>query len=245
MGIFYADPAFLESLEGLDSAKYIEIMKILEQVESKIDLEMQAYEFSQLKEVAEYEVLENPIGRVHLDVGTRMSGPYNPPANFVSQTSTALEVANEAYDAAVLDKWGNVVYKYSNSRGAMSTSVGATTAKTVPLLSLDVGVVGAAVAPVLGIGLGYGLYKSNPAFWTKLSQKLLPFCYPGSTNIPGWLDIIETGLGLETHAVIDKRIVDTIKEFFDEEGIKPDVRKSSIPYVGSVEYSNYFTYKMY
>ena len=106
------------------------------------------------------------------------------------------------------------------SAGALGT--GSSTAKSVPLLSMDVGIVGAAVAPILGVALGANLYQNNPEFWTKLSQKLLPFCYPGTTEIPGWLDIVESAVHpgtYEKHLVIDKSILDTIEEWFIEEGI--------------------------
>ena len=38
----------------------------------------------------------------------------------------------------------------------------------------------AAVAPLLGVGLGVGLYDLNPEFWEKVSRTLLPFCYDDS-----------------------------------------------------------------
>lgn len=44
----------------------------------------------------------------------------------------------------------------------------------------------AAVAPLLGVGLGIGLYDLNPELWGKISRALLPFCYDdnGTPKMP-------------------------------------------------------------
>ena len=48
----------------------------------------------------------------------------------------------------------------------------------------------AAVAPLLGVGLGVGLYDLNPEFWEKVSRTLLPFCYDdnGTPKMPVSVD---------------------------------------------------------
>lgn len=92
---------------------------------------------------------------------------------------------------------------------------GETTTGAAALLGLDVGIVAAAAAPILGVSLGAQMYKSNPELWTKISQKLLPFCYPGTTKIPTWAEIAETGWKTS----VAKRVIDALKELFDEEGI--------------------------
>ena len=83
------------------------------------------------------------------------------------------------------------------------------------VLGVDLGIVGAAAAPLLGVALGYELYQSNPSLWTKLSQKLLPFCYPGTTKIPTWADIVDDAW----RTSVPKAVIDKIKELFDEEEI--------------------------
>ena len=47
-----------------------------------------------------------------------------------------------------------------------------------------------AVAPLLGVGLGVGLYDLNPEFWEKVSRTLLPFCYDdnGTPKMPVSVD---------------------------------------------------------
>ena len=48
----------------------------------------------------------------------------------------------------------------------------------------------AAVAPLLGIGLGAAMYDLNPEFWEKVSRTLLPFCYDdnGTPKMPVSVD---------------------------------------------------------
>lgn len=204
------------SLEGLNEAQALEVLNALQHIyDTQAELEVVANQG--IQQFADYEVWTTEQGHTFINTGTRLAGEYTGPT--VSSTETALEIAQDAYDAAVLDAQGNVLYRYNSAQGAMGGVGGAAGAQATSLLSLDVGMVGAAVAPLLGVSLGVGLYESNPEFWTKLSQKLLPFCYEGTTQIPGWLDIVESALHpgeYETHAVIDKRIVDAVKELIDE-----------------------------
>lgn len=85
------------------------------------------------------------------------------------------------------------------------------------ILGVDVGIIGAAVAPLLGVSLGVNLYESNPELWTKISQKLLPFCYPDTTLIPTWGEIV----GTAWQTSVAKKVVDALKDLFEEEGIDP------------------------
>lgn len=175
----------------------------------------------QLEEFAAREEVKQLLGRVATEqgqvyLGTGQTVLGGGPASVGSLTDTALELAQDA------PLEGTAKELLSMGQGAMETGSGTGVYQSAGLLSLDVGVVGAAVAPLLGVSLGVGLYEENPEFWTKLSQRLLPFCYPDTTEIPGWLDIVESALHpgeYENHVVIDKRIVDSIKELFDEEGI--------------------------
>lgn len=207
------------SLEGLNEAQTLEVLNALQHIyNTQGDLDAAINQGMQ--QFADYDVWSTPQGHTFINTGTRLAGEYTGPT--VSSTETALELAQDAYDASVLDAQGNVIYKYNTAQGAMGASGGAAGGQAASLLSLDVGMVGAAVAPLLGVSLGAGLYASNPEFWTKLSQKLLPFCYDDTTKIPGWLDVVESLVNpgeYETHVVIDERIVQAIKDFFDEEGI--------------------------
>lgn len=148
------------------------------------------------------------VGATYISTEYLISG--GSPAAISSTTQTALELAQSTELSA------SEVSLTPLGQGALST--GPSTAQTCSLLGLDIGVVGAAIAPLLGVAVGVGLYESNPEFWTLLSQKLLPFCYPGTTKIPGWLDIIDslTPGEKESRVVIDRRILDALQSFFDE-----------------------------
>lgn len=97
--------------------------------------------------------------------------------------------------------------------GAVQTASGG--AKLTGVLGVELGTVAAAVAPLMGVALGVDLYRQNPDFWTKLSQKLLPFCWPDTTKIPSWAELFEN----TWVTTIPKKVYDAIKELFDEEGI--------------------------
>lgn len=93
------------------------------------------------------------------------------------------------------------------------------------LLSMEMGAVAAAAAPALGIALGAGLYSANPRLWTKISEFLLPYCYPGTTQIPTIMDLIaETN----TYKLLVKLgLVEGLKDLFIEEGILSSVTTGS------------------
>ena len=91
----------------------------------------------------------------------------------------------------------------------------ATGFKVTGLLGMPLGIAAAAIAPLYGVSLGETLYESNPELWTKLSQKLLPFCYPGTTEIPTWAEIAAS----TWTARVAKSVVDAIKNFFIDENI--------------------------
>lgn len=87
------------------------------------------------------------------------------------------------------------------------------------LLTMSLPAWTAAVAPLLGVGLGYGLYETNPEFWEKVSRKLLPFAYEDSSAMPAYVD--EDG-----QVYIDKDAADALKELFEEEGVGGDTESS-------------------
>ena len=72
----------------------------------------------------------------------------------------------------------------------------------------------AAVAPLLGVGLGVGLYDLNPEFWEKVSRTLLPFCYDdnGTPKMPVSVD--ENG---NVHT--PETAIEALRQLFIEEGV--------------------------
>lgn len=160
---------------------------------------------------------------------------------------TTAEAAAAVADATVT---GSTILDFAEAAQLLSTGKKVTTAGTgllhgstgfnlSAILGVDVGIIGAAVAPILGVSLGVSLYESNPELWTKLSQRLLPFCYPGTTKIPTWAEVGETAW----RTSVLKKVVDAVKSLFEEEGIPIGETKNtgsatSQYYDGPVYYGN-------
>lgn len=131
-----------------------------------------------------------------------------------SLTGTALELAKASQLAA---------------SGAKVSSAGATllagqSGLTLGgLLTLDVGMTSAIAAPLAGANIGYNLYESNPALWTKISQTLLPFCY-AENKVQAYLDyMVDVATGQKHPVVlIATAIIDALKELFDKEVVPHD-----------------------
>lgn len=90
------------------------------------------------------------------------------------------------------------------------------------ILSLSLPTVAAAIAPVLGVGLGVGLYEANPELWTKISQTLLPFCWKDTDVIPAVVD-------KDGQAYLDSRIFDSMQELFTAEDIGKGLNHATNP----------------
>lgn len=80
------------------------------------------------------------------------------------------------------------------------------------ILSLSLPTVAAAIAPVLGVGVGAALYASNPDLWEKISRKLLPFCWDNTEVVPAVVD--EDG-----QVYLPKEMFDAFQEILQEEGV--------------------------
>lgn len=80
------------------------------------------------------------------------------------------------------------------------------------ILSLSLPTVAAAIAPVLGVGIGVGLYEANPELWTKISQTLLPFCWEDTDVIPAVVD-------KDGQVYLDGNIFDSLKDLFEKEDV--------------------------
>ena len=89
---------------------------------------------------------------------------------------------------------------------------GASAASAGGLLTMSLPTWTAAVAPLLGVAVGAGMYELAPEFWEKVSRTLLPFCYDGTDVMPVVTD--EDG-----NTYVDKEAVEALKELFEAEGI--------------------------
>lgn len=162
--------------------------------------------------------------------GTGIIISGGPASTFVGTVGeTALDVAAQAQLTAT----GTNV-----STAGIGLLQGSSSTGVAAILGMDVGAVGAACAPLWGVALGTAMYETNPELWTKISQKLLPFCWPGTTTIPTWAEIIDTATG-KWQVNVKKEVAEAIKELLDEEGIGPgDTGSATNPSTGfSVDYA--------
>ena len=136
---------------------------------------------------------------------------------------TAIELAARAELAATGTNVTTAGIGLLEGSGGSATACG--------LLGVDLGIVAAAAAPLFGVSLGAAMYESNPELWTEISQKLLPFCYPGTTVIPTWAEIANDAW----QCSVLKDVIDAIKEVIDE--FKPaeyDVEGIEVPGGGTI-----------
>lgn len=91
---------------------------------------------------------------------------------------------------------------------------GAGAASAGGLLTMSLPTWTAAVAPLLGVAVGAGMYELSPEFWEKVSRTLLPFCYDDTQTIPVITDA-------DGNTYVDKEAVEALKNLLTEEGIDP------------------------
>lgn len=127
----------------------------------------------------------------------------------VSATQTALEIAQAGGLAAT---------KTSVDTAAVTVLGTGTGYKLAGIFGMEMGAMAAIAAPLAGASIGAGLYESNPQLWSDLSKKLLPFCYPGTTKIPAWIDIAKDAVtGSIIYKVLTKLgVIEAMKEVFDD-----------------------------
>ena len=119
------------------------------------------------------------------------------------------------------------ITEYANQGGQLSASNSATVSTTTSSANLTVGktaagattvlgvltmnlpTVAAAVAPLFGVALGAGLYELAPEFWTKISQKLLPFCWKDTEVMPAVI-------GEDGQVYLSKQTIDSLSEIMEE-----------------------------
>lgn len=78
--------------------------------------------------------------------------------------------------------------QWSASYALGNTGIAGAATKVYGVLSTTLPTAAAALAPIAGVALGAGLYKLNPDFWTKVSQKLLPFAWDNTDILPSVVD---------------------------------------------------------
>lgn len=118
--------------------------------------------------------------------------------------SSATKVAT-----AVKDKLATTIEIVSTSGTGAAATV---TAGKVGVMATSLPTAFAAIAPLLGVGVGAGLYKLNPDFWEKVSRTLLPFCYDDTDMLPAVVD--ENG-----QTYYSQEVIDALKTLFENENV--------------------------
>lgn len=118
------------------------------------------------------------------------------------------------------------------------TEAGTTTTAGVGLLAMDVGAVGLAIAPALGIVAGVGLYSLAPEFWTNVSNALLD----AGQTIGGKVRLFingetkQIGVSEETLEIFKNAFINAglYNQSYTEPEINPDTKKVNITYDVSI-----------
>lgn len=90
----------------------------------------------------------------------------------------------------------------------------------VGLATVEVPTAVAMCAPLAGVAIGDALYKDNPSLWTKISQKMMPYCY-AENKIQAYVQFMldpRTG-AYNPVMLIPSAIISTLAELFQEEGV--------------------------
>ena len=200
--------------------------------------------FAEVETVAEVQqlFLNSALQGVTSSALAPVGGQTVIPAAAEAVTVTSTGTAAEAFSTYVAS--GGGLSAASSAQGAVNLTQmspvvveklgeAGTTGFAGPLgvLSADVGVVGAAVAPLLGVALGAGLYASNPDLWEKISRKILPFCYPDSGKVPIYID-------KDGNTFIDGQLVEELQDLITEEDIGPSYKHVESP-SADINYSTY------
>lgn len=85
-------------------------------------------------------------------------------------------------------------------------------AATAGLLTLSVPTAVAMAAPLLGVGLGYALYDTNPTLWNNIAEGLVDFTTEATQTVSALID--EAG-----NVLLDSAFVQKLKQIFEENDV--------------------------
>lgn len=85
-------------------------------------------------------------------------------------------------------------------------------AATAGLLTLSVPSAVAMAAPLLGVGLGYALYETNPTLWNNIAEGLVDFTTEATQTVSALID--EAG-----HVLLDSAFVQKLKQIFEDNDV--------------------------
>lgn len=180
---------------------------------------------AQIVEIGEFATLEQAVGAGFTSVGTGaaeyVAGQLTLIEGGAAAEVISMESALAAAQTGAAQGVSLAATQETVNTASMSLLKTSTGYKACAVLSMDVGAIGACVAPLLGVAVGAGMYKENPKLWTDLSMKLLPFAYPGTTKIPTFLDIARDAVtgNFAYKLLVKMGIVDGVKEVFEDHGL--------------------------
>ena len=85
-------------------------------------------------------------------------------------------------------------------------------AATAGLLTLSVPTAVAMAAPLLGVGLGYALYDTNPELWTNIAEGLVDYTTEATQTVSALID--EAG-----NVLLDSAFVQKLKQLFEDNNV--------------------------
>lgn len=85
-------------------------------------------------------------------------------------------------------------------------------AATAGLLTLSVPTAVAMAAPLLGVGLGYALYETNPSLWNNIAEGLVDFTTEATQTVSALID--EAG-----NVLLDSAFVQKLKQLFEDNDV--------------------------
>lgn len=106
-------------------------------------------------------------------------------------------------------------------------------AATAGLLTLSVPTAVAMAAPLLGVGLGYALYETNPQLWNNIAEGLVDYTTEATQTVSALID--EAG-----HVLLDSAFVQKLKDIFIENDVpvyNPTGDYEETTYLGGSVYS--------
>ena len=97
-------------------------------------------------------------------------------------------------------------------------------AATAGLLTLSVPTAVAMAAPLLGVGLGYALYDTNPQLWDNIAEGLVDFTTEATQTVSALID--EAG-----NVLLDSAFVQRLKQIFEDNNVpvyNPSAEESTV-----------------
>lgn len=137
-------------------------------------------------------------------------GQVTTEAMYASQLWQYWQTAGAAAGTTALGAAASAAVSWA--QGALIGTGTGTLAATAGLLTLSVPTAVAMAAPLLGVGLGYALYETNPQLWNNIADGLVDFTTDATQTISALID--EAG-----HVLLDSAFVQKLKQIFEDNDV--------------------------